>query len=356
MMVSILLSASFASCRFIDLANETSRQSIVDRQPGVYLGHPTTCVLADNRTLLCVYPKGHGKGAIQMRKSSDNGRSWSDLLPTPSNWSTSLETPTIHRLSGIFSHRLLLWSGLYPARLSISNDDGVTWSPLSPVGNWGGIVVMSSLVELRDGTLAAYFHDDGRFFSPKVDRSAGFTLYESRSNDHGETWSYPSAILKNKSMNLCEPGAVRSPNGKQLALLLRENRRVANSQVIFSKDEGKSWSAPVPLPDELIGDRHVCQYAKDGRLVITFRDTNKNSKTAGDWMVWVGTYSDIVKRAPGQYRVRLMDNKHDWDCGYAGLETMPNGEFISTTYGHWTEGQQPYVVSVRFRLSELDKY
>jgi hypothetical protein len=27
---------------------------------------------------------------------------------------------------------------------------------------------------------------------------------------------------------------------------------------------------------------------------------------------------------------------------------------VTTTYGHWTAGEQPYIVSVRLRLEELD--
>jgi hypothetical protein len=27
---------------------------------------------------------------------------------------------------------------------------------------------------------------------------------------------------------------------------------------------------------------------------------------------------------------------------------------VTTTYGHWEEGQPPYIVSVRLKLSELD--
>ena len=51
----------------IDLAHETQRQVVVDREPGQYLGHPTTVLLEDNRTMIAVYPKGHGRGAIVMR-------------------------------------------------------------------------------------------------------------------------------------------------------------------------------------------------------------------------------------------------------------------------------------------------
>ena len=38
----------------IDLATETNRQVVVDREAGQYLGHPTTVLLEDGRTMLCV--------------------------------------------------------------------------------------------------------------------------------------------------------------------------------------------------------------------------------------------------------------------------------------------------------------
>ena len=74
----------------------------------------------------------------------------------------------------------------------------------------------------------------------------------------------------------------------------------------------------------------------------------------GDWVGWVGTYEDIVAAGEGQYRVRIMHNTKDADCAYPGVEVLPDGTFVATTYGHWTKAEPPYVVSVRFKLSELD--
>jgi hypothetical protein len=143
-------------------------------------------------------------------------------------------------------------------------------------------------------------------------------------------------------------------------MLLRENKRVRNSHVMFSNDEAKTWSAPKELPGALTGDRHTGKYSPDGRLFISFRDTTLESKTKGDWVGWVGKYEDIVKGNEGQFRVRLMKNyKNDkgWDsdCAYPGVEILRDGTFVTTTYGHWVEGEKPYVVSVRLKLKELDK-
>ena len=46
----------------IDLNDLAAHHVIVDREPGQYLGHPTTVLLEDRKTMICVYPKGHGRG------------------------------------------------------------------------------------------------------------------------------------------------------------------------------------------------------------------------------------------------------------------------------------------------------
>jgi hypothetical protein len=341
----------------IDLSQDTHRQVVVDKDPGQYLGHPTTVLLEDNRTMICVYPKGHGKGPVVMKRSTDAGKTWSERLPTPESWSTSKEVPTIHRVIGPEGKkRLIMWSGLYPARLAVSEDDGKSWTGLKKAGDWGGIVVMGFVEPLKTGKghYLAMFHDDGRFFKAGGKKTPTMTLYKTQSEDGGLIWSFPQPVWQSADVHLCEPGCIRSPDGRQLAVLLRENRRLRNSHVIFSTDEGRTWSDPRELPGSLTGDRHTAKYAPDGRLFISFRDTTLESPTKGDWVGWVGTYEDIVNGREGQYRVRLMDNHYRYDCAYPGVEVLPDGTFVTTTYGHWVKGEKPFIVSTRFKLGELD--
>ncbi|MFT4587316.1 MAG: hypothetical protein ACI8QF_001410 [Limisphaerales bacterium] len=341
----------------IDLAHETHRQVVVDREAGQYLGHPTTLLLEDNKTMLIVYPKGHGKGGIVYKRSKDGGKTWSERLPTPSSWVTSREVPTLHRvIDKQGKKRIVMFSGLYPIRMSVSEDNGNTWSELKSIGDFGGIVTMGCVERLKNGDYMALFHDDGRFIKGANTRQNPpvFLVYKTISQDGGLTWSAPSVIAKHSAAHLCEPGIFRSPDGKQLAVLLRENSRKYNSFVIFSDDEGETWSVPKETPASLTGDRHTGRYSKDGRLFISFRDTTHVSPTKGDWVGWVGTYQDIVDGKEGQYRVRLMDNTKGADCAYPPVERLPDDTFVTTTYGHWTKGEQPYIVSVRFKLSELD--
>ena len=50
-----------------------------------------------------------------------------------------------------------------------------------------------------------------------------------------------------------------------------------------------------------------------------------------------------------------MDNHHGSDCAYPGVEVLPDGTFVATTYGHWTPNEKPYIVCIRLKLSELDR-
>ncbi|MGI6083385.1 MAG: sialidase family protein [Limnochordia bacterium] len=340
----------------IDLADDTARQVIVDREHGQYLGHPTTVLLEDKRTMIAVYPKGHGRGAVVLKRCYDAGLTWSERQPVPESWATSQEVPTIYRTvdaQGI--QRLIMFSGLYPVRMAVSEDDGHTWSELTPIGDFGGIVAMADVVAIRHqpGHYMALFHDDGRYLR-NAGRVTRFQVYSTLSSDGGLTWSQPTPIAEHPEAHLCEPGAIRSPDGRELAVLLRENSRKHNSFVIFSRDEGRSWTKPRELPAALTGDRHVCRYAPDGRLVVCFRDMAHESPFRGDFVAWIGDYDDIFNGAEGQYRVRLADNKYRYDSSYPGVEVLPDGTFVATTYGHWVAGEEPFILSVRFKVEEFD--
>ena len=137
-----------------------------------YLGQPDMVMLDDNRTLITVYPVGHGHGKLVMKVSEDAGETWTGKTDIPSSWTKSLETPTIYKLhldNG--TTRLMLITGLPNWgngetdanghiggwNTSYSDDGGKTWSEYK---NWHEkkkdgttnytIVAMASLIQLKD--------------------------------------------------------------------------------------------------------------------------------------------------------------------------------------------------------------
>src|SRR5688572_17229826 len=232
----------------LDLADQKHRQVIVDREKGQYLGHPTTFLFEDGKTMLIVYPKGHGKGAIVMKRSTDAGLTWSERLPTPANWATSQETPTLYRTIDPKGHKhLVIFSGIYPIRMAHSPDDGKSWSELKAIGDFGGTVAMASLARLKNGDYMALFHTGAYGLDGKKREPREYRVYKTLSRDGGLTWEAPIAIAEKPGVWLCEPGLIRSPDGKQIAVLLRDSSRKHNSHVIFSDDEGQTWTKPREL-------------------------------------------------------------------------------------------------------------
>jgi hypothetical protein len=157
---------------------------------------------------------------------------------------------------------------------------------------------------------------------------------------------------------------IRSPDGKQLLMLMRENKRRYNSLWAVSDDEGKTWSKPKELPAALTGDRHTAVYAADGRLVVMFRSRRPVPKSesnhekggipvwgSGKTTAWVGTYEDIIEGREGQYLVSLLGYG-----GYSKLERLPDGTILGITYCRYPYQQEggSSIVTTRFKLEETD--
>ncbi|MDO8542449.1 MAG: sialidase family protein [Opitutaceae bacterium] len=343
----------------VDLSGDPARQVVIAAgTPTIYQGHPTTVLLPDGRTIFCVWTINHGGPLGPMKRSDDGGRTWGDLLPVPENWKTTRNCPTIYRLtnpSGVA--RLFVFAGSGPGgdmHQAYSDDDGKTWTPMKGNG-LVGVMPFCTIVPIEGGKRLLGLTNIRRPGETRELRSN--VLAQSLSTDGGFTWSPWRIVLDLPGLKPCEPWVVRSPDGRQLLCLIRENEKRAALKMT-SDDEGRTWSAATPLPPGLFGDRHTARYAPDGRLVVVFRDTGGDygSPTSPHFVGWVGRYDDIVNGRDGQYRVKLLHSHRGGDNGYPGLELLPDGTFVATTYIKYREGpEKNSVVSTRFKLAETDR-
>lgn len=386
--------------------------SIVDDKAG-YLGHPDS-VLLNNGDILTLYPEGHGKGAIISRISDDGGLTYKKSIENqPKSWEKSLETPTVYRLQFKNGDEKLIlisanskWYGMTTPggfNSSISLDEGKTWTEFERF--WDNesefpvipIVAMASLTRLKEnGEFAdkwmGIFHDN-KFVNYKTILTF---------DENGKcNWSKPEPYLEKYRdietyAGICEVECIRSNggNGDELCLITRCNKKTCTSLLIFSQDEGKTWSRPVEAPFALNGERHKADYTKDGRLFITFRSIERDKKRvrklrkiggelkwySEGWVAWVGTYDDLKNGTEGQYRIKIAhtylphQNKPsivaNADTGYCGNVVLSDGTIVTSSYGIFSpeekesgvystdKGRQKrktFIVSKRIKLSDVEK-
>jgi len=333
----------------IDISGEINRHVIIaSGTEDIYQGNPTTLLLADGKTMFCVWSIGHGGPAGPMAVSHDSGLSWTRMdNELPAGFRNHINCPSIYRMMDKKTGKILLW--VYSAKpfmpRIISEDGGKTWVEKPPLG-LECIMTFSSIVRLSDGNYMGFYHRR---------RDDLLEVLQTKTEDGDLTWSDPVVIANPEGMAPCEPYVFRSPNQKELCCIMRENTRKGLSLIMFSNDEGKSWSNPVYTPRGLTGDRHQGIYTKDGRLVIAFRDMTPNSPAYGHFVAWVGTYEDILNGNPGEYRIKLLHSYAGSDCGYPGMEILPDGTIIATTYIKYKDDKNKHsVVSTRFNIQETD--
>ncbi len=344
----------------IDLSHESARHVLIAAgTQEVYQGHPTTLLMPDGKTLFAVWSINHGGHAGPMAKSVDGGLTWQRLDETlPTGFSTHQNCPSIYRLIDPQGKaRIWVWSAWLgkkggPGMPSImSADDGATWEEMPPL-NFPCTMTFSSIVQLKDGRSLGLYHARPKQ-NPKLPPQALQTI----TADGGLSWSQPRVVASVEGKSPCEPDVFRSPDGKELCCLMRENSHRGRSLMMFSQDEGETWSTPVDTPWGLSGDRHQEILLPDGRYFIAFRDMAPNSPSRSHFVAWVGTYDAIRSGRGGDYRIKLLHNYAEkvTDCGYPGIALLPDGTILATTYIKYAPGSEKHsVVSVRLKIAETD--
>lgn len=340
-------------CPSIDLSGATHRHVIVARgTPERYQGHPTTLLMPDGRTVFCAWTEGHGGPCGPMARSGDGGLTWSRIdASMPPGYALHRNCPSLYRLvARDGTARIWVFSAHPGIARIVSEDGGATWREMPSLG-FPCVMAFSSIVPLPDGRHLGFYHRRSDGTAGESREGMPLVVMQSETADGGVTWSSPRVVAAVPGRLPCEPCAFFSPDGSELACVMRENARREHSLVMFSQDGGATWSEPRETAWELTGDRHQCVYAADGRLVFAFRDTAPDSATHGHFVAWVGSYADLRAGAAGDARIKLLHSHAGWDCGYPGLSRLPDGTLLAVTYIQYADGAARHsVVGVRFRV------
>lgn len=133
----------------------------------------------------------HGGSRLFLKRSFDEGKSWSDMSIFWDQWGLLGKNKPLHLKSKPAVWLIPVeWEDDYLCTFFRSDDYGRTWHLTNSIGSEKGIRVdQPTVVELDDGSLLAYM------------RSWEGYIYESRSSDAGLTWSEPepTALVNNNS-------------------------------------------------------------------------------------------------------------------------------------------------------------
>lgn len=374
------------SIPMLELAKADSLFSTVERRKG-YLGHPSTVLMRDGKTLLVAYPDGHGRGNLILRRSSDAGGTWKVVEIAAQRVE---ETPILYRLDLPSGRERVLLVTCRPRQSVLewmwSDDVGDTWSERQSwklEGPKGIIVALASLWQVPGAkpVWRGVFHDfsfDNYTVDLHLDDEAEGSPACRFDNLRRIEYGSPDGLATARRAGLCEAGLVARSDGKRIALLFRPEKRLTNSMVAFSDDSGLTWTDPRELPGSLTGHRHESVNLPDGRTMVFMRDyspLHPDNPSHGDWVAWIGTFDDLEKGREGEYRIRLRrnygnsTNNNIGDCGYSGVELLPDGKVLALTYGHWDlapgvkhpnhpdgRGLPPYILQVKLDPRETDRW
>jgi len=354
----------------LDISGETDRHVMIEKgTPEIRQGHANTVLLPDGKTMFVAWTHGHGGSCGPFKKSSDGGRTWSDLLAVPENWKEHANCPAMYRLTDpVGTERLFIFVNIGPSGFimyqSQSEDEGRTWSPYEPARNSKDgilgegelpaptVMPFTAIVPVRDGKELLGVTNLRR---PGEKGPPSNIIAQSRSSDGGLSWTDWKIILDlGEPFRPCEPELIQSPDGKQLLMLIRENRRTFNSWIMLSDDEGKTWSLPFQASHGVTMDRHQHRYASDGRLVVVGRDNAIKSPTRRHFVAWVGTYEELASGRDGEYRVKLL-HSNKGNVEYPSLEVLPDGTFVAVNSVTYHPEENYSLVSTRFTMDELDQ-
>lgn len=346
----------------LDISSDIHRQSVIAQGTEmIRQGHPTAVQTADN-TLYVMWTYGHGGPCGPLKKSEDGGQTWSNLLHVPENWILHSNCPAFYTLKDPNGkERIISYVSRGPAGFkmyhTVSEDNGNTWSPFRqvPIADDRGtlsaeVMPFTAIVPIENGQKLLGVTNTRRPYE------GGYTniLVQSISEDGGLSWGHWRFILDLGNPYVpCEPEIIRSPDGKQLLMLIRENNRDFNSWIMTSENEGKTWSEPFQAPASVTMDRHQAKYADDGRLVIVGRDVASNSSTKGHFVAWVGSYEDLLQGKEGDYRIKLLHTHRSTE--YPSLVKLPDGTFLAINSVGYKPQENYSVVATRFKLEEIDR-
>lgn len=192
--------------------------------------------------------KNVGDWTAFMKKSNDNGLTWSKRVPLPNGFLGPVKNkPVILPGGRLIAPSSFEGSPGWRVHFEISDDTGKTWRKVGPINTGTDYtIIQPSILSYKNGSLQI------------LARSKQRALITSWSNDGGETWSAvaPSGLPNNNSGT----DAVTLQDGRQLLVYnhvlphdsLKNGKGARTPLNVAVSNDGKKWYASLILEDSPI--------------------------------------------------------------------------------------------------------
>ncbi len=334
---------------------------VICKQLGRYIGWPT--IVRTSRGELIVAFSGDRDahvcpwGKTQMVRSTDNGRTWSEVLTinstplddrdagiieTPKSallvsWFTSLyfEKPGIMRdawrqhAAKIGPDLRKQWTGNWTRR---SADNGKTWgAPSRTAGS-----APHGPIALKDGRLLYVGTYGG---SGPADR-----IVVEESKDDGVTWQALARLDSPRDFYADEPHVVECANGRLVAMFRNEHPEMAKRFLgqSESEDGGRTWS-PIHLTGIWGFPPHLIRL-KDDRLLMVYSYRRQPFGHRACLSSDHGRTWDLA------HEIAIVDNAPDGDLGYPASVQLGDGSLLTIYYQKDRIDEKPCLMATHWRL------
>jgi hypothetical protein len=275
-------------------------------------------------------------GAVMTIRSTDGGRTWQEPRPVVAipGWDCAggrsmVQTPDGGLLMYVFQARRSHDPEVHVRPIK-SFDNGHTWGPMGPelsiFSGWTEPNTSGQMQVLSDGRwmIPVYGADSTSSITnptgAALDGSASYSIV-AFSGDQGETWDEHAIVANDPAINFHELSVIRLDDERFLAVIRTQDPPFTSYQS-YSADEGRSWSAPEPLP--FAGQTPFLIGLPSGAIMCAYRDRDPDRP---------GVSASITHDAGTiwEFAGQLYKGT-DWNCGYPGLVTLPSGDIFCVYY------------------------
>lgn len=210
-----------------------------------------------------------------MKTSKDNGKTWSEAKALPEGFLGPIKNKPVMLSNGVLLSPTSTENDGWKVHFEASKDSGKTWTMIGPINDGKTTAaIQPSILQYKDGKLQI------------LARSKNRAIMESWSNDNGKTWSplTPTSLPNNNSGT----DAVTLKDGRQLLVYNHvlppdsaKNGKGARTPLNLAYTfDGKTWYAAVILEDSPISQYSYPSIiqGKDGMVHVVYTWRRKKIK------------------------------------------------------------------------------